>query len=144
LVKLYLDSALNDPKSYQNIKFSNLDTVFTTYTGDPTWIKLDNQKDSIDQAFSDFKIKNPDYDGTDLLSPARVKYFTNVLQNHTNKTVAIIKLQKKIEGNYKKQVAYWIIKNQFRAKNAFGALGINQATFQIDTSFSKILDAKNN
>jgi hypothetical protein len=144
LVKTYLDSTLNDPSSYQNVKFSKIDTMYSTFEENPDYMIAKIKADSIDAAFSLWKTKNPDFDGIGDLSDSQTKYFIKMNDYYSNAKMEQLKICEEISKNYAPKFKGWHIINNYRAKNGFGALGLHQTEFEIDSTISKIIRSSEN
>ena len=127
LVRHFLDSTLNDPKSYEAIKFEKLDTVMTVYTDDPAYKKLpiagiDQRLDDVVARYEIYekRMDNGYYEKLDKLNQAA---------------------QDSLEKVYKPKIKGYHVKHSFRAKNGFNALTLHSMGFNIDTGFTRVLDS---
>lgn len=144
VVKRYLDSALNDPHSYEPVEFSNLDSTFTTYEEDANFILANTRKDSIEVQYEIWKKKNPDFDGIGDLSDARVKYFTKMIKYYNDGMIREGKVAIDIMKSYKPKFKGYKIIHRYRAKNGFGALNLEQTGFELDSAVTKVTNVKGN
>jgi hypothetical protein len=141
LIKHYLDSALNDPSSYESVSFSNIDTAFTNFTEDTDYINSHRKADSIQVEFDTWKEKYPDFDGDSELSHRTAVFYEKMEKYFDDAKLKQLQIAEDVSKNYKPVFKCWKIEHTYRAKNGFGALGIHTTEFEIDSSFTKIIDA---
>lgn len=142
LVKKYLDSSLNDPHSYESVKFGKLDTFNTRLQDNYNYkitIKLIAQ---IQDEFDEWKLKNPDFDGISDLGDSRAKYLIKMNDFYSNQSIAEMKVRDSISMAFKPSFGGWAIDHTYRAKNGFGALGLQTDTFVLDSGLTKVLNLK--
>lgn len=139
LVKLYLDSSLNDPHSYEPIKFSKLDTLRSPAEETIEYKKFTKQLDSIHILANNL---NEQMDNAktirqlNLISKQDKKYLKEQNELIDKRLVYALGYKGKPEG--------FSINHRYRAKNSFGALGIHSTNFKIDSNMTKIWDVKEN
>ena len=124
----YLQTVLNDPKSYEFVSLEMVDTV--TYADNITEMKSRNQTD-IDRANTniqsqlDYKKNIPTiFDGEDL------KRSQNDLSKGLIINLALDSIEKKLADKLKGTAAYLLV-YKFRAKNAMGAVVLNEQYVQV-------------
>ena len=139
LVKSYLNEHLNDPHSYESVSFLNVDTVFKKYeVSDPEGIGYYKN-------YEDVKLK--EYTDEDLMDKELKKDDMNWKNyNRWERESKILTVQvKKWEDffeaknkGYKGPIQCFKIFHTYRAKNGFGALGLETSEFTIDSAFTKV------
>ncbi|SEO56527.1 hypothetical protein SAMN05192574_109107 [Mucilaginibacter gossypiicola] len=140
LVNDYLQKTLNDPHSYESVEFSKIDSNYSILTDDPDYNRAKAKKDSIEVQFTLWKSKNPDFDGYSDLSPQRVKYFLKMNKYFSDAMLAEGKKAIEIERSFKPKYNGLAVVHTYRAKNGFGALGLHQTMFVLDTNLTKVID----
>lgn len=128
LIKHFLDSTLNDPKSYEPVKFGKIDTLFTHYMDDPGFEKLPISGDyqrtkDLTSNFSQYEKRTSNGYYDDL--------------NKINKRAT-----DSLKKTFKPEIRAYYVEHTFRAKNAFNALLMQTVGFSIDTSFTEIVNTK--
>lgn len=127
LVNHYLDTTLNDPKSYESVKFGKIDTIYTSFSDDASFYKLpDNSLDlrtkDLTSNFDLYEARktNGYYDKIDKRNELAVDSFKKV---------------------YKPKIKCLQVEHTYRAKNGFNALTMHTTGFNIDTALTKIINA---
>lgn len=144
LVKSYLDSALNDPKSYENVKFTKIDTLYSIFEQSPQYFKLKEKSDSLVAAFDEWKLKNPDFDDSyGDLSHERAQYFIKMINYYSNPNIEVLKKIADMSKDFKPSFIGYKIIDQYRAKNGFGALVLHETSFKLDSGITKIIATDN-
>jgi len=138
IVKEYLDSTLNDPKSYESVSFSKLDTGSSNYLNSPNYVKLQDSLISHTSELSSLKI---DLQFPDLYNSKVIKYKIKKLLSDS---VYYQKKMDSVENNFKTEQTGWILTHTYRAKNGFGALGLHTTVFELDTNLTKIINVLEN
>ncbi len=140
VVKLYLDSTLNDPHSYESVEFGKLDSTFTRFEDDARYISAKAKQDSIKAEYDMWKAKNPDFDGVGDLSHSRVLYFSKMINYYTNGMLAQGKIAIGITNSFKPTFKGYRLIHRYRAKNVFGALNLSQTPFYLDSALTRVTD----
>gem|GEM_PF-6190181 len=140
LIKGYLDSTLNDPKSYEPMKFDKIDTVFTAWQysdkeGTEYFKKFESKKEE-QKVLGD---KASETLTGAVYSEAKYNTAKAALEKADDEVLEMAKYIDSKNEKYKGSVAYYKVKHQFRAKNGFGALTIDDAVFSIDSTFTKVI-----
>ncbi|WP_183556454.1 hypothetical protein [Mucilaginibacter sp. SP1R1] len=143
VVKLYLDTVLNDPHSYERIKFDSISRNYADYTvGDPEGRELvklaqkyltessKHQKMASDNLY----ISHPNHQAFD-----RNLKLSKVLLNKADSVQNIIDIKGK---GYKGSLFSYTIEHTYRAKNGFGALTIHKTRFIVDSAITKVIFSK--
>lgn len=125
LIRHHLDSVLNDPKSYQPVQFTKIDTLFTDIYDESNSYNIPESGDS--RRLIDL-IENFN------LYEKRVAngYYDNL--NKINQRV-IDSLKKA----YNPKVRGYYVEHTYRATNGFGALTKHTTGFDLDTSLTKVI-----
>jgi hypothetical protein len=129
-VKSYLAKRLNDPASYQPVRFDSLVTVMTTYKSDEHYYEYNRQAEDISLITADDMIKD-----FKLYERRNANGYYKKLKERGIKGVDSIK---KV---FKPRFAGYKIIHEYRAKNGFGALTIHTSQFKLDTNLS-VWDSK--
>lgn len=142
LINEYMKVHLNDYGSYQVVNTEKPDTVYKDYLVDDsvgkslfslllTQKRLVDLEDSLLNAYLDKPI--------DLQSDSYISMSEKRLTKNRETLNVLINQIKVSKDSYKKQFKGWGIKQYYRAKNGFGALGLHQGLFTIDSAFTKVL-----
>ncbi|WP_342644517.1 hypothetical protein [Mucilaginibacter sp. CSA2-8R] len=141
LVKSYLDSTLNDPKSYESMKFDTLRTQYAQYgVGDPEGRRLD----SVTVTFLDSASKYKEKADKELVtgeSLTNYNKYSELKKLYDAKADSVSKLSDEKGKGYKGPVFAYSIVHSFRAKNGMGALTIQKMRFRTDSALNKITSA---
>lgn len=124
LVKLYLDSTLNDKSSYEPIS-TKIDTFWNNVLSDSAYSKAFSKSISVESSikFEDnLKIKKG------LLLESK----------------ELERKMKAIGDTFKNKPNGWMVTHNYRAKNGLGALGIHTITVHINKDYSNIIEVMNN
>ncbi|MCR8560475.1 hypothetical protein KXD93_22665 [Mucilaginibacter sp. BJC16-A38] len=141
LVKSYLNGTLNDPHSYESVRFDTLVPYHQSYAlGDPVGKKMDLLAASYVDSASKYDPESMD----NILNESKHRFHSNIrlktyYKRKEDSLENIINLQDK---TYKGKLQSYSIEHTYRAKNGFGALGLHKSRFQIDTSLSKVTYAE--
>ncbi len=129
LIRHYLDSTLDDPRSYEAVKFEKMDTVMTDYRDDPGYYELPVFGSS--QAITDMGNNFQDYELKDSQG-----YYDHMdkLRQLAIDSLAMI---------HKPKVKWYRIVHTFRARNSYNALVLHTMEFNIDTGLNQVLRTKN-
>lgn len=122
LVKNYLDSALNDPKSYEPIAFKPVDSTFTSFKYSDEALVFNKKVDSLNNIIFDLITKSKDDS----------KQSKEVAALNDAKSDAATKYKGKFKG--------FSIVHEYRAKNGFNAIIKSTNTFLIDSAMTKVWD----
>ncbi|SDS97704.1 hypothetical protein SAMN05216490_2217 [Mucilaginibacter mallensis] len=139
LVKLYLDSTLNDPKSYESVKFTPIDSAYSNYNLSEHYLQLKAKSDSVVAAFDEWKEQNPEFNGFGDLSHEKVLYFVKMNRYYSDQNIAILKQIANDGKLFKSKFSGYTIYNEYRAKNGFGALGLHGISFTVDSDITKVI-----
>jgi len=115
-VKLYLDSTLNDPKSYENVKFSNFKLL--PYAYEDTVLIGVRLKDSIEYLKKKGK----------LFEAKQIRHFLDSIDFIYPNPI----------------IRAYRIDHIFRAKNSFGGLILSNKTFVISPDFKTLIAETDN
>ncbi|NGM63514.1 hypothetical protein G5B30_16515 [Sphingobacterium sp. SGG-5] len=130
-VKKYLKENMNDPKSYEDVKWSSVDTVFAPYKGTEKSLVQLYKMDSLISELKKLSI---------LMVTNYDKYKT-----YYKSTDSILNQHRKEyqldSANYKEYIGYTIT-HIFRAKNGFGATVLNKNTFTLDKDLKEVISVE--
>jgi len=105
----YLMKNMNDPKSYESIEWSKVDTTYTSYTSSEKYIQ---KRKGIDSMMNqDIRNSNVENFSKDLLTKDKELEQTG--------------------KDFKPEIDGYMITHKCRAKNAMGALVLNRMRFNI-------------
>lgn len=121
LVKEYLSKNLNDPKSYEEVSWGKIDSSFITFE-ERYRIELHTLEKLSTDAISE--LRNGDIS----------------IGNENKKSYDSLNLViENLKKQYKPTFNSLMIRHDYRAKNAFGAVVLQSKTFYISDDFSKII-----
>lgn len=142
LVQSKLKETMNDPKSYESVKFSELDSTFTSLSDDSTFNALFNKaKFYLNRSESLMR-------EADLLLSFENNYFERKkkLMDESGLYLDSAKmfrpLYEKAEKNFVPQHNGWAITHTFRGNNAMGAKILNTYLFTFNKKITEITDAR--
>lgn len=126
VIKDYLQQKLKNPDTYESIKFSKLDTAFTTYINDP---KYRAYMDSLDG--SEVQIESGSASEKQSIKKAMVDsaFYQKEIDS--------------IKRNYVKKQNGWIVTHTYRALDRFGALSLHTSRFTLNMACDSITDVQN-
>jgi hypothetical protein len=140
LVKNYLDSSLNDPKSYESMKFDTIKPLYKQYgVGDPEGRRLDN----VIVMYMDSAIKYKEKAGYALAEDGLANYDECIKLDkfYDAKADSVSAISEAKGKGYKGAVFGYDVVHSFRAKNALGALVVQKMRFQTDSAINKVISA---
>lgn len=139
-VKLYLDSSLNDPHSYESVKFTKIDTLKSGREEDPEYKHIQSRIDSI----NDIKYRLDSLSDIDIITshitvPKLEQMFTDSrrCQHQVDSLV-----DKQETFNYKGKPIGWFTFHAYRTKNGFGAFMGHRVRFELDSKLNKVTKAE--
>lgn len=139
LVKAYLDSTMNDPKSYQSVKFLKLDTLRSNPKDDPKYVAMENSYDSL------LDESNANSKNIPLATTIpRLEYIKKRSNELYEKETALLLKESAFSLYYKGKQTGWSILHTFRGKNGFGALTLGTTKFYLDKNLTKVDSASKN
>lgn len=124
LVKEYLNKNLNDPKSYESVSWGTLDSSFTTYE-EIAAIDIAMQSKAAERAVDELKNGDPE-----------------IGEMYKKDYDSLTKRLDSIKLAYKPTFNCLMLKHKYRAKNAMGAVILEEKTFFIADDFSKVIYTK--
>jgi hypothetical protein len=135
LVKHYLDSTLNDPKSYEPLEFSKLDSLYLRYHDSPEYAALLTKK-------TDFDSKK---DSMVNVLIKDIDHFSEKKEDAFKKSADSIQaIIEKNETTYKGPFNGYAIIHNYRGKNALGGVVKTSMLFTFDKNLTKVTEASNN
>ena len=138
LAKDYLESRINDPDSYSAVSFGPLTPSYERYedSGSPEYKKLKAALSTADSMMMHHSFL------ADNLKPFGPEKEYKKEKNDENywekKKDSIIKIMDKNADNYHGKLTGFELKHTFRAKNAFNATILKEATFFFDENISRV------
>ena len=139
LVQEYLKDNLHDNRSYEPVGFGKVDTVLTTVYDEPYYQNLTKQFDSF------FDVAKPIMEEIQSYQPITTKYEYDKVKSLLPKLkdVKIVMDSLTIEEarykeNYERRFMGYYITHKYRSKNTLGATVLNNDTFYIDSTLTKI------
>lgn len=144
LVKHLLDSIMYDPGSYQPVKFSKLDTVFTKYTDTREARLVDLTLDSLSilDSLTMIKLKESDID-IHRYTDAEFNRLYNDQRKYSKEKMDILDKEVIKEKHFKPKFNGWAFIHNYRGKNKFGALMPASTKFEFDKDVTKIVSVRN-
>jgi hypothetical protein len=143
LIKDYMKTHLNDPKSYEAVEFGTLDTLFSKLEHDFDYIKynegfkayLKMQEDAMTEIDRKQSLiyTYENYSGSDEynLDMEYAKMYLDSMKLYAEK----IKI---IHNNFKPEFNGWTMQHSYRAKNGLGALMLYTNKINFDKELTKI------
>ena len=136
LIQEYLKEGLNNPKSYESISFSALDSVFTDVYFDKMYLALD---DSVNMYKMRAELK------MDLVETARIyRFFDDARAHLAEAEILLDKMryfsEKRIDyiRGFVSEFSGWKMKHEFRATNAMNALIKSTYVFNFNKDVTEI------
>lgn len=132
-IKNFMNENLNDPKSYEAISFSKIDTIWTKFD------ESDNGKEISSKYFNaQFSLKqallNINSDDAKRIYPNAV--FEDSIKYYQNITDSLKPLYEKGLSDFKPTPESFYIQHSYRAKNKMGALIKDDITFYFDDNLN--------
>jgi len=140
LIKNYLNEHLNDPHSYESIKFSQLDTSFSKLEDDTVYRFAIKNIERVQGECEKWKLQNPDDDGISELEHSRALYLEKMDRFFYDDSIEYVKIRDEASEKFKSHFNGWRISHTYRAKNGFGALGLHESGFILNKACDSILD----
>lgn len=142
LVQSKLKETMNDPKSYESVKFSELDSIFTTVSDDSLINSLFNKADIYLKTAESLMRK------ADLMLSFEPDYFANKqsLMDEAGRQLDSAKVFRaqydELSAKFVPKHKGWAITHTFRGNNAMGAKILNTYLFTFDKDITEITDAR--
>lgn len=128
-IAAYMNANLNDPKSYESVRFGEIKNDSSDFRENPEYIKLNEEADSAVDAIKATKsrwLKSYTSYETYLRESAKQSFAAADIQN---KLVTWLK-------NYKaKPVGFWLM-HVYRKKNSKGVTVIDSMAFRLDSQYN--------
>lgn len=128
-IKKYIQGNINDPKSYEPVRFGELKSDSTMVDEEPQYKNFDDSvsyaKDKINDSRNDY-LQN------------RIGYETYLIQSQQWNKKVLYYLQQKIKwlNEYKPKPCGFVMMHVFRKKNSKGAVIIDSMAFRIDSNYN--------
>jgi len=137
LVKKYMETALDDPSSYEPIGFDTLDSIFEIYELSPEHEKIEKRTRSLDSLKLELEVKSDLY----LINHPRSNYSNLESRiNQIDKDKKLLDQQDSIEkSKFKGAFKYMGLTHEYRAKNKFGAVIKTSTDFTFDKDVTEII-----
>lgn len=127
LIKDYIMTNANNPKSYESISFGALDSTFSSYYASERYKALDKKRELNSAAFDKFmELRN--------LDSAEI---------YMNDNQRIAELMTSEAASYKGEHFGWKMTHRYRAANGFGAITLGTTTFFFNKELTEITRTKN-
>ncbi|QEC80294.1 hypothetical protein [Mucilaginibacter ginsenosidivorax] len=139
LTKKYLDSTLNDAKSYEAVKFSKLDTLTESIDENSQYRNYEQVKDSL-KTIAD-SLHNAIL-GAIVSSPSDTANLKHKADSIYSKQEKNLEDEKAFIEKFKGKPIGWVISHTYRAKNAMGAVVLSTNLFRFDQNLTKVTDVK--
>lgn len=139
LTKKYLDSTLNDPKSYEAVKFSKLDTLTESIDENAEYMKYEHAKDSLKTIADSVQSAAIAAIGSSSADTAKLRMQGDSIYALRKKN---LEDEHTFAEKFKGKPVGWVISHTYRAKNAMGALIVTTNLFRFDQALTKVTDVK--
>ena len=138
LIKQQLKETLNDPKSYEAVNFGKLDSAFTLIKENLDYIEANAGY----EVYSQSTLDKSNYEYFDSYKLKYVVDFDlwNAEIDTAKKYLAILE---KMESEFIPEFKGWSMTHKLRAKNAMGAVILNEYIFYFDKDITKIINVEN-
>ena len=139
LITQHLKETLNDWSSYESVKFGTLDTTFTTFDEDSSYMYASTQFESFieksNKALDDMK----DYAGmTSVYYENKFNFFRITAQIYLDSAEVYAPIVDSIRTNFIPVFYGWSMTHSFRANNAMGNKIIGHFKYYFDPEITAI------
>ncbi len=142
LIKSSLMETMNDPKSYESVKFSELDSIFTSVETDSALnVLFRNARRQLDKSESLMRESNrilsfePNY-------VERKKKLMDEAKLYLDSAETFRTSYEKAVANFVPQHKGWVMGHTFRGNNAMGAKILNTYLFTFNKEITEITDVR--
>lgn len=142
IVKTFLDSTLNDPKSYQSIKFTKIDTLWGGYLKTNSGMQLSQKLELEDDTIKVLQAKQEVLLDALNWNNAAYKKLKKAVDFFISESKADLAKMTDSANVIKGPFIGYEISNTYRAKNGFGALTVHKTKFEIDSNITKVMRSK--
>lgn len=127
-VEKFMKAKLDDPKSYESVKFSKMDSLFTSFDESKDGIELKYQEDKLSEKSTELSNR---IGVTESISEINKILEENKKLTKTRNDLIDTFFAKSLK--YKGAFCGYKIKHSFRAKNKMGALVLDSCCIVLDT-----------
>lgn len=143
LIKEHLKETLHDWDSYESVKFSSLDSVYTTVFDNPLYIVYVDKYIEYAKALKKLMKEVESYDGmSSSWAISRQTAALNKAQSSLDSTNYYKPKMEEIELNFKPEFKGWEMEHSFRANNAGGNKVIGHYRYYFDKDITKIVNSE--
>jgi hypothetical protein len=132
-IKQYLKENLHDPKSYEPVSFSELDSNFSSFEESEIGLRLNQIEDSLE-----IKLKVLNLKSGNEKTPTEEAKIKEVSIKIFEKLIALPIKRIELSSEFKPEFIGYEINHTFRAKNSMGALRKTSNYFKLDKDFKII------
>ncbi|HEX3385758.1 MAG TPA: hypothetical protein VHS53_11240 [Mucilaginibacter sp.] len=125
-IKAYLQKKLKHPDTYESVKFSKLDTAFSTYITDPKYRAYTDSLDHIEVQIESGRI-------SEKRSLKKAKADSAFYQEKIDS----------VKHHFVKKQNGWLVTHTYRALDQFGALSTHSSLFTLNMACDSITDIQN-
>lgn len=140
LITEELKMRLDDPSSYESVKFGTLDSVMTNIYNDPEIMAVEDKRTSFTRRTIAYLDKATYYQNEGLLSIYQF-YLDSIKLMKDSSELVSFELQTMRE-NFKPKFVGWKMTHTFRAKQAGQDKKIEERIAYFDKEFTKLLDIR--
>ena len=151
LIKKWMSENLNDPKSYEPVSFSTLDSILTEFEDTPEAQKLlsytKEQLAFIKKANQNLELADIWKGSYDSYSKSQFYSYIDLADKYMAKNDSVEKLKKEYEPIYDSAkekfvptLVGWEMSHKFRCKNGFGAQILSEKEFKFNKDLTEITD----
>jgi hypothetical protein len=124
-VTAYMKQNLDDPASYQPVKFGTLDTTMSNYMQDEKYLTLKSMSESELHEEAD-----------DLLNNKSLYQQRSKVNYYKNRHLAGVKGLDSLKKTFKAELSGYLMLHSYRAKNKLGALALHEPLFRFRKDLS--------
>lgn len=138
LIDHELKVTLHDYHSYEPVEFEKLDSTFSKYDKDPSFIKLESDAEYYEKLEKDYVDKLELY----ARLPSEHMMFNiykNLSKQYLDTLTIIDSNMTRVKKEFKPHFTGWDMIHTFRSKNLSGNFGISHFKYYFDSALSKVL-----
>lgn len=143
VVTVFLKESLHDWNSYESVKWSKLDSVFTIIDDDETYINAINKTKLFDKKVNEADQRFWTYKGESAKAKTCRQNIMDEQMAYLDSMSTCAKIMIDIENNFVPAFKGWSIQHSFRAKNASGNKTIAHYLYFFDKDLTKIVKVEN-
>ena len=141
LIKSKLKETLHDPKSYESVKFSTLDSVYTTLEDNLEYLILKKKFDWAYKKAQEFLSETKIYSGSRFYRDE----FRDALKGAemmSDSMTVYVPILEKMEKEFVPEFNGWKMEHSFRSNNAMGAKTLGSYVFYFNNELKEIIEYK--